>query len=45
MIGEVLVDKYQDLMATGWVIDDAEIARDVAKLFGGNFWSFLARSL
>jgi len=32
-------------MATGWTLDEAEIKRDVGKLFGGNFWAFLKRKL
>jgi hypothetical protein len=32
-------------MATGWLIDEAEIKRDVEKLFGGNFRAFLGRKL
>ena len=43
IIGDVLADKYIDLAATGWKTSEAEIRRDVADLFGGNFWSFLKR--
>ncbi|MFH1707110.1 MAG: glucuronate isomerase [Planctomycetota bacterium] len=43
VIAKVLTDKYADLLATGWKIDQAEIARDVADLFGGTFHRFLAR--
>lgn len=43
IIADVLVDKYSDLARTGWQITEAEIKRDVAKLFGGNFWSFLEK--
>jgi hypothetical protein len=45
VIGEVLYGKYRDLMATGWVIEDQEISRDVGKLLGGNFWDFLGKRL
>lgn len=41
IIGEILVDKYIDLAATGWQMSESEIKRDVAGLFGGNFWSFV----
>jgi hypothetical protein len=44
-IADVLYDKYRDLMDTGWILDETEIARDVAGLFGGNFWAFLKREL
>lgn len=43
IVGDVLHDKYADLMATGWRLEESEVARDVAKLFGGNFWTFLGR--
>ena len=45
VVGEVLVDKYQDLAATGWSVTDAEIRRDVAGLFGGEFSRFCAMQL
>jgi hypothetical protein len=45
IIADVLYDKYQDLLATGWRIEPAEIQRDVGKLFGGNFRSFLSKIL
>ena len=41
IIGRVLAEKYNDLAATGWPVSEAEIRRDVADLFSGNFWSFL----
>lgn len=45
IIGKVLTEKYQDLAATGWALDEKELRRDVAALFGGNFWDFLRRGL
>jgi hypothetical protein len=41
IIAKVLYDKYSDILDTGWVIREDEIKRDVDKIFGGNFWSFL----
>ncbi|HOJ09846.1 MAG TPA: glucuronate isomerase [Clostridiales bacterium] len=41
IIANVLFDKYSDILATGWVINEDEIIRDVENLFGGNFWRFL----
>jgi hypothetical protein len=41
IITKVLADKYADLVATGWVISEEEIRRDVALLLGGTFWEFL----
>lgn len=40
VIGQVLVEKYCDLAATGWVITEAELRRDVRSLFGGGFERF-----
>jgi hypothetical protein len=40
IIGRVLIDKYSDLMDTGWQISRAEIERDVTDLFGGAFEQF-----
>ncbi len=40
VIGEVLVGKYRDLAATGWVVTKPEIQRDVRNLFGGAFETF-----
>jgi len=45
VIGQVLVEKYTDLAATGWRPSEAEIRRDVADLFGGSFRQFLERKL
>jgi hypothetical protein len=41
-IASVLAEKYSDLTAGGWALREAEIRRDVADLFGGNFERFLA---
>ena len=45
IIGDVLCDKYADLAAAGWAPTEPEIRRDVANLFGGNFWSFVERNM
>jgi hypothetical protein len=42
VIGKVLIDKYSDLMDTGWIVTPDEIQRDVDKLFSENFWDFLS---
>jgi hypothetical protein len=44
IIANVLFDKYSDILATGWIINEKEIKRDVENLFGGNFWKFIERS-
>ena len=41
IISKVLVDKYQDLLDSGWLITQDEIGRDVEALLGGNFEKFL----
>ncbi len=41
LIGNVLAEKYQDLLDSGWIATKAEIQRDVAALFGGNFYRFI----
>jgi hypothetical protein len=43
IIARVLAEKYADLEATGWTVDDREIERDAARLLGQNFWDFLGR--
>ena len=43
VIAKVLVDKYSDLAATGWVATRSEVERDVRDLFGGAFESFCRR--
>ena len=45
IISKVLVEKYGDLAATGWVPTREEIQRDVKKLFGGAFNEFCALQL
>jgi hypothetical protein len=44
IIAGVLVDKYQDLAATGWPLTGEDIDRDVSNLLGGNFERFLAET-
>jgi hypothetical protein len=44
IVGKLLIEKYSDLMDTGWKISKAEIRRDILELFGGAFWSFIGRS-
>ncbi len=38
-----MADKYEDLLAAGWPIEEGEIRRDVEQLLGGNFREFLQR--
>jgi len=45
IIGDVLAAKYGDLVASGWALEEREVQRDVDRLFGGNFWSFLEKKL
>ena len=43
VIARVLVDKYADLVTTGWQLSEAEIKRDAANLFGGAFERFCGK--
>jgi hypothetical protein len=45
IISDVLVEKYEDLVSSGWSLNEEEVQRDVNRLFGGNFWSFLEKKL
>ncbi|MBI2435566.1 MAG: glucuronate isomerase, partial [Candidatus Hydrogenedentes bacterium] len=45
IIARVLEQKYADLAATGWMLQEAEIRRDVEALLGGVFWRFLDQKL
>jgi hypothetical protein len=42
LIGRVLVEKYADLLSTGWQVTREEIARDAGLLLAGNFERFLS---
>ncbi len=42
IIANVLCDKYEDLMRTGWTVSVEDIRRDVMRLFSKNFESFLS---
>ena len=43
IIGKVLLDKYTDLLETGWQLTQEEISRDIQDLFGGSFWKFIEK--
>lgn len=43
LISEVLVEKYTDLLATGWTLTEEEIQRDVGLLLSQNYMDFLNR--
>jgi hypothetical protein len=45
VISRVLVEKYGDLSATGWIPTREEIERDVKQLFGGAFDDFCTLQL
>ncbi len=40
IIARVLVDKYQDIVDSGWKVFESEIQRDVSRLFAQNFEDF-----
>ncbi|HQH73434.1 MAG TPA: glucuronate isomerase, partial [bacterium] len=41
IIAKVLIDKYADLLQTGWKVTEDEIRRDVSRLFYDNFETFV----
>jgi len=43
VVADVLAEKYRLLAAAGWQPTEAEVRRDVRRLFGGAFEEFLAR--
>lgn len=43
VITKVLVDKYADILNTGWTLTDEDIKKDVKRLFKTNFEEFVAR--
>ena len=43
IIQRVLFDKYNDLLAAGWVLTRTEIGRDVENWLGKTFWTFIGR--
>lgn len=44
LIADVLVDKYSDLLQSGWNVSEDEIKRDVKLLFQDNFERFAPRN-
>ena len=38
-----LCEQYRALLASGWRVTEAQVRRDVARLFGGAFEEFLAK--
>ncbi|ETN15860.1 hypothetical protein PPTG_06139 [Phytophthora nicotianae INRA-310] len=45
VIGEVLVDMYEKLFATGWKVSKSDIERDVQRLFGQSYEDFMAKEM
>jgi len=43
IIGRVLIDKYEDLLKTGWRLTQADIHRDIKLLLADNFNTFLTQ--
>jgi len=43
IIGKVLVDKYADVIATGWKVTEEDVKADVERMLQGNFLEFLKR--
>lgn len=45
VIAKVLATEYEKVVQSGWKLNRAEIRRDVARLFGGSYSDFIAKSL
>ncbi|KAL7686322.1 putative 6-phosphogluconate dehydrogenase, domain 2, metal-dependent hydrolase [Plasmopara halstedii] len=45
VIGEVLVDMYEKLFATGWKLSKSDIERDVQRLFGQSYEEFMDKDM
>jgi hypothetical protein len=43
IVSKILIEKYSDIIDTGWNISKDEIKRDVAELFGESFWRFIGK--
>lgn len=43
IMAHVLIAKYEDIMRTGWRLEEHEIKRDVEDLLVNNFWNFVKR--
>lgn len=43
LIGQVLMEKYEDLQATGWTLTREQVKKDLEALFKDNFRAFLNR--
>jgi len=40
-----LIDKYNDLLDTGWIVTEDDIEADIHALYGGAFDAFMALKL
>lgn len=45
IIGNVLVEKYNDIQKTGWKITREEIKRDISYLFGNSYEEFMKKKI
>ena len=43
VVGEVIVENFRKLAETGWRPTEAEVLRDVGRLFGGAYEEFMAK--
>jgi hypothetical protein len=44
ILARVLAEAYGAVEDTGWRVSDDELRRDIADMFGGTFWRFIART-
>jgi hypothetical protein len=43
LIGNVLIEKYQDLLESGWPLTRDEVERDIRRMLKDNFLEFLSQ--
>ena len=43
VIGNVMIDMYQNLLKSGWVLKRHEIRRDLCRILGGSYEEFMAK--
>lgn len=45
IIADILIDKYNNLLQSGWSLDYDEVSRDIQKIFCGSYESFMDKQL
>ena len=45
IIADILIDKYNNLLQSGWSLDYDEVSCDIQKIFCGSYESFMDKQL